>query len=261
MNIIHVKFDGWFQSRFATNPDPSDDPRGTRGFSRTLPDEPDFDRIIRFQMEGTYMRSYIAQEIGVTVKAVFDNTGNLTDHPLLKARVDLLDSPVFKGENGIVAEDGLEPIVPFILNISNHNLEITRSSTTDPPKMPFSDTRPSGSNPAPGKIASRTGIYDYKYEMERRIQLLQNELQTPSVSRRIKLIKDYSLRGPGFRLFNYSQDYYIELKGSATLNDPFHIMKQKLDINNIWIVEFWMGGWDIDAQCGFIEGYLSIPKL
>ena len=259
MNFIHIKFCGWFQSRFATDPDPADDPRGTRGFSMSLPGEPDFDRIIRFQPEGTYLRSHIKQVIGVTVKAIYVDKDYLINHPLLGAKVNLKDNPVFKGENGIVAEDGLEPIIPFRLSISNSYFEIERSCPANPPE--FSTTRPNGGSSAPGKIAEATKIYNFREVMEDRIRRLQNEVPSPVISKRIENIQRFSIKDPGDRIFNYAQAYSIELKGQAIFKDYYHKMEQQVDTESNWLVEFWMGGWDIDASCGFVKGYLSIPQL
>lgn len=44
---IRILFRGHFQSRFATDPDPSHHPRGQNGWTLALPGEPDFDRVSR----------------------------------------------------------------------------------------------------------------------------------------------------------------------------------------------------------------------
>lgn len=268
MNYLHIKFSGWFQSRFATNPDPADDPRGTRGFSRALPGEPDFDRIIRFQPEGTFMRSHVKQEVGVKVTAVFDARGYVVNHPLLETRVNLEDNPIFKGENKIVAGDGNEPIVPFKLSVTNAYLGVVRSSSLDLLKMPFEELRPSSFATAPGKVAESTGIH-YIKEMQKRIDHLKNEEQDSNTVERINRLEGYLKSGTtkslfsssAERIFNTIQTYNIQLKGPVSLLDQNQIINQKIDIHNDWIVNFWMGGWDIDASCGFVEGHLSIPQI
>ena len=45
---IEIHFDGIFQNRLATDPDPFDNPRGDLGWTRSHTGEPNFDRIIRF---------------------------------------------------------------------------------------------------------------------------------------------------------------------------------------------------------------------
>ena len=50
----------------------------------------------------------------------------LRHHPLAGAAVNLLGDPVFKGENGVVAEDGKEPIVPFIFRVASEQVTLTR---------------------------------------------------------------------------------------------------------------------------------------
>jgi hypothetical protein len=32
-----------------------------------------------------------------------------------------------------------------------------------------------------------------------------------------------------------------------------------IDLDRPWTAEFWMGGWDPDAMCAFMQGYLSVP--
>src|SRR5690606_16465196 len=46
--VLRIDFEGWFQVRLATDPDPSDEPRGVSGTTFALAGEPDFDRIVRF---------------------------------------------------------------------------------------------------------------------------------------------------------------------------------------------------------------------
>ena len=38
---IWLKFTGWFQCRLATDPDPTDEPRGVSGYVRAVAGEPD----------------------------------------------------------------------------------------------------------------------------------------------------------------------------------------------------------------------------
>ena len=66
---IWLKFNGWFQCRLATDPDPTDEPRGVSGYVRAVAGEPDLDRILRLQPP-VVQRSYCPQ-VGVKVRAVF----------------------------------------------------------------------------------------------------------------------------------------------------------------------------------------------
>src|ERR1700730_1603882 len=127
--MMTLKFSGWFQCRLATDPDPSDEPRGVSGFTFALPGEPDLDRIIRFQPQGTAYRC-CCPPIGVHIKGVYEDGCKIDDHPLAGADVDLLHDPKFLGENGIIVQYN-EPIVPFHLCISKGELRLSRPHADD----------------------------------------------------------------------------------------------------------------------------------
>lgn len=74
--MIMMKFSGWFQCRLATDPDPSDEPRGVSGYMKALPGEPDLDRIIRFQPP-IFQRSH-TQGVGVIVRDVYQDPESVT---------------------------------------------------------------------------------------------------------------------------------------------------------------------------------------
>src|SRR3712207_1058344 len=100
--MLSLKFEGWFECRLATDPDPTDEPRGVSGWTFAVAGEPDLDRIIRLQPQGAVNRPF-GPPVGVRVTAVSVNGEQVTDHPLQGAPVELLDDPVFEGRNGIVA--------------------------------------------------------------------------------------------------------------------------------------------------------------
>ena len=43
--MLKLLFEGYYQMRMSTDPDPPDDPRGLSGYTFALPGEPDFDRV------------------------------------------------------------------------------------------------------------------------------------------------------------------------------------------------------------------------
>ena len=47
--MLVISFEGWFQSRFAQDPDPPNSPRGISGPTVAVAGEPDFDGVIRLQ--------------------------------------------------------------------------------------------------------------------------------------------------------------------------------------------------------------------
>lgn len=51
MNTLTINFEGYWQCRQATDPDPSDDPRGVSGYTYAVGAESDLDLIIRLQLD------------------------------------------------------------------------------------------------------------------------------------------------------------------------------------------------------------------
>ncbi|MCF2494305.1 hypothetical protein [Dyadobacter chenhuakuii] len=264
MSFLHLKFSGWFQCRLATTPDPPDDARGTRGAMRALPGEPDFDRIIRFQDTGQFRRSH-TPPIAVKVDKIFGPAGAVLSHPLIDAQINLEDSPVFKGENGIVAGEALEPIVPFKISVTKNSLKLTRGSTQGPPKYPFASLRPHSFASEPGKVAESTKIYNYPELLVKRTLALEQEitetLESPKavvIQRRIDIIRQL-LPTRCEELFQMTLTYHIGLDGSIECSDPNTVADIDFNERKQWIAQFWIGGWDFDVACMYINGYLSIP--
>src|SRR5215210_3809441 len=247
--MLRLKFNGWFQCRLATDPDPSDELRGVSGSIRALPGEPDLDRVIRLQPP--IVRRSHTPEVGVEVHQVFRDEDPARRHPLLGAKVVLSDEPIFKGENGVVAEDGKEPIVPFILRIANDDVVLVRScpDTPDFTEFPYDGLQAFGIVSAPGRIAR----LEEDKKNEKDSTLLDN------IERRIALLKEVDRRGQRVapRFFGFMLPYFVPLAGKGSVEDPNSQLGELIDLNRPWLVEFWMGGWDPDAMCAFMQGYVS----
>jgi hypothetical protein len=266
---VTIKFGGWFQCRLATDPDPSDEPRGVSGYVHALPGEPDLDRIIRTQPAGTTPRSHCPL-IGVRVLAL-EGDNRFDKHPLVGAAVDLLDTPKFEGRNHILAEDGLEAVVPCNLQISLEGFRLTRrfdDNMSFPPftqedKQKFSQLQASGINISPGTIGEATGIYDLAGVWKARTAKLQedldetnDEIQRAALSARILAMSNPA----NARFFSARMLYSLALGGRAEVNDPDSWLPgtAALNTDTPWPLEFWFGGWDPDALSGYMEGYLRI---
>jgi hypothetical protein len=48
---------------------------------------------------------------------------------------------------------------------------------------------------------------------------------------------------------------------AVDINGTVHVNKIGADAKTNWPLSFWMGGWDGDALCAYISGYLSVPIL
>jgi hypothetical protein len=131
---LSLGFGGYFMCRLATDPDPSDDPYGTSGYTMALSHEPVLDRVIRLQYDhrASPLRPNplpkLCEQVreGVTVKSVrFDGVADPErTKTLLGARVDLLGNPKFNSTNNTVGSDDTLAFVvePFHLKITHDAL-------------------------------------------------------------------------------------------------------------------------------------------
>jgi hypothetical protein len=257
--MIWLRFEGWFQCRLATDPDPTDEPRGVSGYVCAVAGEPDLDRIIRFQPP-TVQRTHCPQ-IGVFVTEVYSNGAMAAEHPLNGAVVNLLKNAKFEGRNGVVAEAGFEPIVPFHLSITKDSFELSRPHL-DIEQFPFTELKASGINASPGEIAEATGIWDIKNTWRQRLLQLQADLAATkdpttqaALNKRLK-----TLSNPGLtRFFGARMQYAFSLQGTPSFRDSAGWLGGPPDTKANWPIEFWFGAWDPDALSGFIRGFLGVP--
>ena len=170
--MLTLAFQGWWQCRFATDPDPTDDPRGVSGPTFTVAGEPDFDRVIRLQ-DPVAPRYPHETDIGVTVTGATIDAQPLGDHPLLGARVDLLGGPEFMQRNLIYVDAPFVVLIdPFQLELSGGGVTLRRAALWDitRPKLRFDDVfeDPALVTPRTNAIeiqspivAEATGVMDY----------------------------------------------------------------------------------------------------
>jgi hypothetical protein len=264
--MLAIHFEGWFQCRLATDPDPSDEARGISGWTFSVAGEPDLDRVIRLH-DPLSPRSH-CPPVGLTVRAVTLAGAAARDHPLLGARVGLLDEPQFEGRNGIAAESGQEPIVPFHLQISGRDFTLRRDDPDDD-AADFRRRQPvPGQDIEPAKIADVTGIRDFDGYRQARRRLLEAELadlgsmdaSSPKHAALRKRIAELSVRrGIQVGIFNASLVYRFAITGPTSVTPTDYPTARDLDMSSPWPIEFWMGAWDADALSGYMQGTLEIP--
>jgi hypothetical protein len=265
--MLRLTFGGWFQCRLATDPDPADEPRGVSGSIRALPGEPDLDRVVRLQPPA-FRRSHTPR-VGVEVREAALDGELVRRHPLAGAAVDLLGDPVFKGENGVVAEDGKEPIVPFVMRVATEGMSLTRAcpDTNAYTEFPYPGLQAFGIVPAPGRIAAATGIDDFQRRLDERVAKLEEDKEKEQDPTRLENIRrrvahltevDGSGQRTATRFFGATLPYFVPLAGEGSVEDPDGRLGATIDLGRPWTAEFWMGGWDPDAMCAFMQGYLSV---
>lgn len=264
---ISIHFNGWFEARFATDPDPFDHPRGNDGWTFAVEGEPDFDRVIRFH-NPVAVRSR-GPAAGVYVREVVKDAQVITGHPLVGAPVELLDDAKFEGHNGLIAGAGREPVFPLHLRIAAGQLVI---ETTE--WLTFADlTRPAGvrrkglgvTSVDPALLQSLLGGLGPAAFREQRKADLTNDLAGATGATRRALEQRIALIDPAtdnirtnsltFRV-PYSLKVPVANRVFADPQNQFGTGSPSTLKN--WTWEWWMGVWDADALCGYIEGALKM---
>jgi hypothetical protein len=150
--IMSIHFEGFWQCRMSTDPDPTFEPRGTSGYTVAVPREGDFDRVIRTQRDQIPSLEFrkpfppylptlpdgSERPFGVFVTDARNAPSKKIESLLKGAELRLLNDPVFELRNQIVG-DGINriapPIVPFDLQLGgDDNVLVRRSDPLCPGK-------------------------------------------------------------------------------------------------------------------------------
>ncbi|MEX5258463.1 hypothetical protein [Kocuria arenosa] len=203
--------------------------------------------------------------VGVVVDRVHDDGRPVPDHPLLGARVDLLEGPVFEGRNGVIADDGLEPVHPFVLQIAKDGFSLVRAIAPANPAYPYPELLAAGVEGAPEEIREATGIWDLTAVWRERVSRLRQDLEelaeperTGTLERLAFLERQLAAGGGAARIFAARMRYEYDLGSEVFLEDPEGWLPEAADAAGPWPVRFWFGGWDADVLCGFARGTLVI---
>jgi hypothetical protein len=277
--MMKLHFEGWFQCRFATDPDPSDDPRGVSGPTFTVPGEPPFDRVIRLQDP---VAPRYPHTVGVNVGSVEIDGVAVADHPLAGAAVRLMDGPQFLQRNLITAQAAFIVIVdPFDLQISGGGVELRRKALWDvtQPKLTYDDVFLQADVVAPRQntiavqspeVAEATGLLDYVGVRAQRARDLERMLDTTvdpterlALEKRLQaLAADRIMAGQQLaatQFMGMQASYAFPLNGRPHVVDPDGRLGGEIGSSQLWPVAFWLGGYDVDALCGYMRGDLSVP--
>jgi hypothetical protein len=277
--MLDINFEGWFQCRLATDPDPTDEKRGVSGVAFALVGEPDLDRIIRFHQPR--VPRLPGPKVGVWVKSVALNNQSVSDHTLVGAKVQLLDKARFVEQNGIVAPVDNAIIDPFYLQLSTQTgLILNRQALWDPqkPKMSIYDVSPSlllQRQPFLGPLSEKTlksiGIGDPQQYWQTRIaelKKLKRRARLPLVKAGLQQrIQALTLSEDDWRhkrqmiVLKSCANYQFDLNGPIKMIDKQNQLKGEVNPSTNWPIKFWMGAWDNDALCGYMQGTLSLPLI
>jgi hypothetical protein len=261
-----VHFEGWFQARFATDPDDTDDPRGAKGWTFAFAGEPDFDRIIRFQTP-VAPRTH-GPTVDVRVTAVTVAGATVPNHPLIGASVVPSDGPKFEGHNGEIAPDGQEPVFPLHLLIAQGgvSLEVTEWLAFTDLKKPVAHKRfgkgvdqlkPVEIGRLLGGLTPDGFRAQRKATLQADLAIEANPTHRQNLQGRLAQIDADAGMGIAALGFKVNYDFPVPV-ASRHASDPNQSLGLASPTTSPWQLSWWMGCWDADALCGFIQGNLAV---
>ena len=292
---LTLNFGGYFMCRLATDPDPSDDPYGTSGYTMALSNEPVLDQVIRLQYDpkaAPLRKNPLPHiKVGVTVTSVtFDgNFDAERTKALAGARVDLLQNPMFISTNNTVGSDDTMAFVvePFHLKLT-HNAPLHGKSVpvsieavdnlipghpgvkaVQIPNPAVYARRFSTAAPTPSPVAHQAiGVYDeYGYFRDRRrwlaeqIQKTSDPVERQGYQSRLYQIDQWGNRVTnklGFQA-NWSHGTNGEQRFDVPPDVATELLGGKVIVDQPWSVNYWFGAWDGDLLVGYMAGGLNIP--
>jgi hypothetical protein len=298
---LYLAFEGYFQMRMATDPDPPDEPRGLSGYTFALAGEPDLDGLLHLQPdeEGVCERRFGVKpqatdpRVGVTVRQAkrFDaKTLVYKEAPeWIGARVSFVKAQLVE-RNGIIIRNDLFAIDPLRVQVRKKRgaLVLDREDFLDPdnPELPISQAtsamltrrQPQGLTDNSVEVAKATGLPDAsdatciqnriirQKNLEELLKRTRNPVERAALETRISqlniLQQWWNLSEKGTPIDRRAHQLTLQGYGwSIDINGPVHANKIGADENTTWPLSFWMGGWDGDALCAYISGYLSIPLI
>jgi hypothetical protein len=295
---LYLSFEGYFQMRMATDPDPTDEPRGVSGYTFALAGEPDFDNLVHLQPdeEGVcerrfgYGKNDIGPRVGVTVRQAkwYDDEKLVySDAPeYLDARVSFVKCQLAE-RNGIIIRNDLYAIDPLRVQVRKKRgtLVVDREDLLDPsnPNLPITQAtsellerrQPQGLTDNSVEVAKATGLPDASPDscinnrrirqrnLEELLKHTRNPIERAALETRISqlnLLRRWWELSAGQPIDRRAHQLTLQGYGwNVDINGPVYENKIGADENTNWPLSFWMGGFDGDALCCYISGYLSIP--
>jgi hypothetical protein len=270
--IVVLSFTGWIQVRLATNPDPTDEPRGVSGYTFALPGEPDLDRVLRTS-NPVAPRTH-GPAIGVFVRRVTVDGVAVASHPLVGACVDLLGDPRFESVNEVMMEQGEEPLEPFDVQLTQGAFRLERRAFLDPTQpaatvytVPRALLEPRRATFSYDKsiMQEALGMTDAVAFRAARLATLERDLETcrdplhrAGLQRRISELQITDPDDHRTVSMYFIESRHFELNGPTALADPAGWLAT-LDTFTTFPCDLVMGSWDADAMSAYATGTLTRP--
>lgn len=294
MTKLRIKFKGYWQCRQATDPDPSDEPRGVSGYTFAVGHENDLDQVIYLQREQIHdvdFREPHTDNFGVrtTGAEIVDVDGEpkpLGDKIGEGAKVYLHKRPKFELRNEIIFHELqgiIMPICPFDLEIAGDGWKLCREDPLDinnPSREiwemveGYARRSPKSFNVISDEVLDAIEINpepDYSTAFSHYFQNRKQWLKL-KLAETTDLVEAEGLKTRIWAIDFFSQDqrmesrlglqaiWDFEIRGkNAEVSGAEDYFGGKIDTDAYWRTYFWMGGFDGDLMRGFMRGYLEVP--
>jgi hypothetical protein len=233
IHVLGFHFSGIFQLRLPTDIDPSDHPRGQDGWTFAYGNEPDLDRVIRFN-NPVSPRSF-TPDVGVFITDAYNDADPLDDS-IVHQPVNLGPHSFFDGSNGA---NGHEPIVNFEFHAGSGEDYLNCRSSAPPVGQGIHDTR--------------FPIPNLDDVVNSRMQLLQSSSNSIDQERLNNISRSLNL------IYNFEVTYPCSLDSNIIFNpkDSGLIMAmQERQISSLSLIANFYG-YDGDALLGYVNGEVS----
>jgi hypothetical protein len=290
--MLILDFEGYFQYRATTDPDPTDDARGVSGYTFALAGEPDLDGIVHFQPDeaGVHERDFGpagGPRVGVTVRSAQRDGVDVPE--LAGAKVAFAGARILE-HNGILIREDFFVIDPFrvILTVDGNAL-LDRVDDLDPnnPGAPpeqvgnqwLERRQPLKFTANSAKVAAATGLPNAqnvtlianrlrrKASLEALLAGTTDPVQRAALESRIEQLEiveqwwNLSAGSPGNRpIDRRAHQLALQASGwSIDMNGKVFANALGADESLPWNVSFWFGGFDGDALVAYAKGTWTIP--
>ena len=292
--MLILDFEGYFQDRMTTDPDPTDEKRGVSGYTFAFAGEPDLDNVVRFQPDepGVCEREFGpagGPKVGVTVRRARRDGTEVPQ--LVGGQIAFLGMQILE-HNGILVRNDFFIVDPLHVTLTvDGNLLLDRFDYLNPddPTMPpeqataaqLQRRQPTTFTHNSQEVATATGLpspanvalIENRIQRRHSLEILLGETTDPvkraALESRIEQLEvldrwwDLSVGTPTTRpIDRRAAQLALQLSGwNIDMNGEICANALGADQTLAWNLQFWFGGWDGDALCAYAKGTWTIPTV